>query len=202
MNIEEMQAVWSDMTRQLEKQKKLTNEIIMKMTVQQYKNRLNKIAYPEKIGAVVCYAIVLYILINIGRLNDTISLVSGIITMLILSILPILSLSALRKIQTINIVANNYKQTLTEYTKRKKWFQFVQQLGIGLGFLLMFVMLPATSKLINGKNLDFFEKWKTWIWLFPLMIIYFIIIARWVYSCYSRNIKAAEEALRELDENQ
>ena len=41
MELEEMQAAWSQMSQDLEKQKQLTDEIILKMTQQKYTSQWN-----------------------------------------------------------------------------------------------------------------------------------------------------------------
>jgi len=52
MEIEEIKALWSEMSDQLEQQKKLTNEIIMSMTQERYSNKFRTISKYETIHMV------------------------------------------------------------------------------------------------------------------------------------------------------
>ncbi len=201
MELEEMQAVWSQMSDQIEKQKKITDKMIMMMTQEQYRKKLNKIAYPEIIGAVICYSVAIIILFNLEKLDNWYTLLSGLISVVTLLILPILSLKWISKMRNINISGNSYKETLIEYTKGKKRFKKTMKLGYYLGFVLMFMIIPVSSKLINGK--DFFAETKS-IWpmviSIPLAIVFFFIFTRWVYKSYITSMNSAEVLIKELEE--
>ena len=69
MELEEIQATWAQMGRELEKQKRLTNEIIVQMTQQRYSGRFDRISTYETIGAALCFAVVVLILANFGKLD-------------------------------------------------------------------------------------------------------------------------------------
>lgn len=201
MELEEMQTVWSQMSDQIEKQKKLTDKMIIMMTQEQYRKKINKIAYPEMIGAIICYGVVILILINLNKLDNWYTLLSGIISIIILSVLPVLSLKSIYQMRKVNIAVNNYKETLLEYSKGKKRFQTVTKMGFYLGFILMFVIMPVTSKIFNNK--DLFSETKS-LWPFaiaiPVAIIFFIVFVRWVGRCYNNNINSAEALFKELDD--
>ena len=64
MNVEDLQAIWTEMSEELDKQKKLTHEIIMQMTQQRYKSQLQKISNYEGLGAVLCFIIGIGMLAN------------------------------------------------------------------------------------------------------------------------------------------
>ena len=137
MELEEMQTAWATMSQELEKQQKLTNELILKMTQQRYHNHWNKIATPEKIGGVICYATVIALIIYFNKL-DTIGLqISGGLCILILTILPIISLKTIRDLQHIDIGNNNYKETMEAFARSKKRFINFQKINIGISFLFM-----------------------------------------------------------------
>jgi len=70
MEIEEMKILWDDMTGALEKQKNLTDSIILKMTKTSYRNKINKILIPEVIGSAVCLAAALFILFFFSQLLE------------------------------------------------------------------------------------------------------------------------------------
>jgi NADH:ubiquinone oxidoreductase subunit 6 (subunit J) len=202
MELEEMQTVWSQMSDQIEKQKKLTDKMIIMMTQEQYRKKLNKIAYPEMIGAIICYSTVILILINLNKLDNWYTLLSGLISIVILLVLPVLSLKSINQMRKVNIAGNNYKETLIEYSKGKKRFQVAAKIGFYMGFILMFVILPVTTKILNNK--DLFSGTKS-IWpmaiAIPFAIVIFIAFSRWVGKCYTNNINSAELLFKELEDN-
>ncbi len=200
MELEEMQAVWTQMSDQIEKQKKLTDKMIIMMTQEKYRNKLNKIAYPETIGAVGCYAMAILILVNIGKLDNWYNLLSGLICLSVLIVLPIFSLGMINRIRNIDIGANNYKETLLEYAKQKKRFQKSMKWSYYLGFVLMFTILPVTTKIIRGK--DLFEGVNS-VWplaiAIPMAIIFFVVFSKWAMRCYNNNINSAENLIKDIE---
>ena len=103
MEIEELQATWTQMSEELEKQKKLTKEIILKMTHQDYKDRLNKIAIPEKISAVFTYVVAAILLFRFYELDTLPLRICGVITLAILIVLPYFSLKYLNGMRNLNV---------------------------------------------------------------------------------------------------
>ncbi|WP_394747280.1 hypothetical protein [Spongiimicrobium salis] len=199
MELEEMQAAWSQMSDQLETQKKLTNDIILKMTQQAYKNQWNKIAWPEKIGTFICYTALILLLVNFRRLDSFPLQVSGVLCALIMAFLPIASLRTIRAMQRIDISKNNYKQTLETYAKEKKRFVFFQKINIGISFVFMFLTIPVFSKLFNDK--DFFEIFNLkLLYSLPFGILFFFLFIAFVTRCYKGVIKRSDTILEELKE--
>ena len=195
MELEEMKTLWGEMSIEIEKQKKLTDSLIIKMTQTKYRNKINKILISETIGALVCLTGILFILINFQKLNNMYLLVCGIISALILFLLPIISIKAIRSIRSINISDNNYKQSLLEYSKGRIQFVFVQKLSFYLGSILMLVILPVMGQLIGG--MDFFTETKLWIW-YAIGFPFFYLFAKWVFKSYNKLTADAENILKEL----
>ena len=195
MELEEMKTLWGEMSIELGKQKKLTDSLIIKMTQADYRNKISKILIPEAIGALVCFAGILFVLINFQKLNTWYLLICGIISVLILLLLPLLSLKAVCKIRSLNILDNNYKQSLLEYSKGKIQFVFVQKLSFYLGSILMLVILPVMGQLIGG--MDFFTETRLWIW-YTIGFPFFYWFAKWVFKSYTKLTDDAENILKEL----
>ena len=74
MELEEMKARWTEMSATIEKQKQITDTLIIKMTQVNYRNRLSKILIPELAGTLVSFAYCIYIIINFHKLNNLIEL--------------------------------------------------------------------------------------------------------------------------------
>ncbi|MDB5142698.1 MAG: hypothetical protein JWQ66_1411 [Mucilaginibacter sp.] len=197
MELEEMKTLWGEMSIEIEKQKALTDSLIIKMTEVNYRNKLNKIMIPEAIGTIVCFAGAFFIAINFQKLSNWYLLVCGITSISILLLLPILSIKVVRRLRSSNILNNNYKQSLLEYSKGKIQFVFVQKLSFYLGAMLMLMILPVMGKLISG--VDFFKAANVWYW-YAIGFPFFYWFARWVAKNYTKTIADAENILKELQD--
>jgi len=197
MELEEMKNLWGEMSAEIEKQKKLTDSLIIKMTQVNYYNKVSKIFVPEAIGSAICFAMAGFILINIEGLNTWYLMVSGIVSALILIILPVSSIRSIYKIRSLNISANNYKQSLIAYSTGKKKFVAKQKMSFYLGAILMVLSLPVTSKLIAGK--DIFKAGSTWYWYIIIVFPFFYWFSKWVSRCYMNTLASVENILKELE---
>ncbi|MCK8520242.1 hypothetical protein M0D21_01615 [Aquimarina sp. D1M17] len=202
MELEEMQSIWSELSDQLEKQKKLTDKMIIMMTQEKYRKKINKVAYPETIGAIICYSAVAVILFNIQKLDTWYNLLAGVLCVLILIILPMVSLKFLYGIRNIDIANNSFKETLLNYAKRKKRFQKSMKWSYYLGFILMFAIMPVTAKIVNDKDI-FLGVNSTWtlVTAIPLAILFFIVFSKWTMKWYSKNVNSAESLIKDLEES-
>lgn len=199
MELEEIQATWTQMSEELDKQKRLTYKIIMKMTQDRYSNKFSKVSFYESLGAIICFAAAIYILMNFNKLEGWIEIICGIFTLTFLILMPILVLNSLKDVQQLNIGTKTYKETLLEYTVKKKRLLILQQIGIYASFILAFTMMPVASRIISNK--DFFAVSRGIPFFvgiaFALIVLFFY--ARWGYGCYKRITNSAEELLKEIE---
>ncbi|WP_462219749.1 hypothetical protein [Ferruginibacter sp.] len=198
MEIEEMQTLWNELSAKVKKQNTLTDQLILTMTQERYKNRFQKIKTYETIATFIAAALAIAVLLNMGKLNTWYLLGCGIFTAAHLLILPPLVLSSLNKIKNISIGNKNYKETIMAFAKAKQWLLFVQRLAIFLNFILMLAIIPVAVKLINNK--DIFETGSTiWLWIIPLIVLILFSFSAWGYKWYQHNANAAELLIKELD---
>ena len=199
MEIEEMKTLWSEVSHQLEQQKKLTNEIIMNMTQERYTNKFKTISTYETIGAIICYGIAINILANFGKLDTWYLKACGIFTIAFLLILPVLVLRALSRIKRLNITNKNYKETLVSYTKAKTRLLKLQQFGIAGSFVLMFAVAAVFSKLWSNKDFFMIER-NAWSYVvIGVASLFVALVSRWGYGHYKRITNSAESLLKELE---
>jgi len=199
MELEELQTAWAQMSNELEHQKKLTNEIILNMTKEKFRNKFKTVTAYETIGAFVCFCIAMLVLVKFGELNTWYLQLCGVLSLSYLIILPILVLRALKRIKTINISNNSFRENLRHYIKAKNRLLRVQQIGIGLGFLAMFFFIPVFSKIISDKNI--FQVGLKTEQVVSLSITFFItvIFCLWAYKGYVKLTRSAQELLKDLE---
>ena len=191
-----MKTLWEEMSIKLEKQKKMTDTLIIQMTRQNYRNKIRKILVPETIGALGCIAQIVFILINFRELDTWYLSACGIIAAVVLFLLPLLSLQSIRALRSVNISQKDFQQSLLDYSKRKKQFVWIQKINFYLGGILLVVILPVMGQLIGGK--DIFKVTRLW-WVYAVTFIFFYVFARWVYKCYITTAEDAEVILKELE---
>jgi hypothetical protein len=196
MELEEMKTLWGTMSEEIKKQKKLTDQLIIKMIHMNYKNKLQKIVIPETIGSLICLAGAGYIVGNFTLLDSPALLVCGLGSVLMLIVMPLLSLRAIWNFRSVDLSGNNYKQTMVDYAKAKTGFVFVQKLSYCLGALLLVFFLPVLVRLMGGK--DPFSESKLWI-SYAVVFLFFAAFSRWVFRCYVKTANDAENILKELE---
>ncbi|ASV32213.1 hypothetical protein [Maribacter cobaltidurans] len=200
MELEELQATWSKMSQELEKQKKLTNEIIMKMTQDRYQKKFSKLRNFETIGAIIGYFLVGLILFNFGKLDTWYLRLSGVVTIVFFTLLPTIVLRTLARIQNLSLIKGTYRDILAKYTREKNRLLRLQQVGIGLSLILMPIIFLGTAKIIAGKNVFLIEiETKVWIGL-SVVALLSILVSLWGYRSYKRVTNSAELLLKDLED--
>ena len=197
MEIEEMKSLWDEMSVEIEKQKRITDSLIIRMTKVNYRNKVSKILLPEAAGGLVCIAGLIFLLVNINQLNDWYLLSCGIISALLLFLLPLLSIKAIYKIHRLNISHSNYKQTLLEYSRSKMQFLFIQKVNFYGTLILMLTVLPVVVKVIDG--VDMFKEMDLWLW-YAVGFPFFYYFSQWVFKNYIKTTSDAVNILKELGE--
>tara|TARA_R110002050_G_scaffold16019_2_gene49160 strand:+ start:259029 stop:259628 length:600 start_codon:yes stop_codon:yes gene_type:complete len=199
MELQEMQETWREMSLELEKQKKLTATIIIKMTQEKYKNKFRTITVFETIGTVICFIAALFILLNFTKLNTWYLVACGLITLGYLTILPILVLRSLYRIKNLNLISKNYKETLYSYTKEKKQLLLLQKLGVFGSFLVLFSSLPVFSKISSNKDFFKMDLGLSFYIILIGVLIFLYFFTRWGYKSYMEITNSAELILNELE---
>lgn len=199
MDLEEIKAVWSEMSDQLDKQKKLTNEIILNMTQERYSNKFQKITIIESFGAFICFITALYLMLNFGKLDTWYLLLCGIITLGFMLVLPVLVLRSLSKIKNLNITEGTYKDTIVKYARVKKNLLMQQQFGMYGGVVVFFTSLAVFAKMFKDEDI-FMHQQEVGVYIFTVVVLILLVFfTRWGYNCYKSITSSAENILKELE---
>ena len=196
MELDEMKGLWESMSQELDKQRLLTDKMVVEMTHQKYKNKLRGISLPETVGTVVCFAMALYALVNFNRLDTWYLALCGIASISFCLILPFLSMRSIFRMKKIDISGNSYRESLELYAKEKKNFIKVQKAAYYLGFIYALAILPVAGKLLRDKDLILDSK--LWVWYIPFALIFHLFFSKWVWKHYSSVTRNARNLLDEL----
>ena len=194
MELQEMKTLWDEMSQQVERQQKLTNKLIMEMTQERVRSKINTIGKYEGIGTLVCIPVALLILFNIQKMDSGLLLACAIFCITTLIIIPMISLRLIGQMKQSAISDKNYKQSIIEFAKSRKRFLLLQKLGGIWGIILMLAISPVFNR-ISGD--DAFE-YSPFFWIGA--VVFVLIFSRWGYKKYEDMTGRAEELLRSLDE--
>ncbi|EDM36236.1 hypothetical protein PBAL39_20174 [Pedobacter sp. BAL39] len=197
MEFKELENQWKEMSGKIDNQKKLADSKIIKMTEINYTNKINKMKFPEITGAVVCCVALFFIVSGMHKLEPWYLMMCGIVSAIMLILMPVISIRAVFKIQSFDVSTNNYKQTLSAYNKNKMHFINVQKLSMCLGALLFVTILPVIGKLMSGK--DLFKS--TFIWyIYSVGFPFLYYFDHWVFKKYNSALSKAEDIIRKLED--
>ena len=197
MEFQEMQSLWKNMNQKVDQQKILTDKLIIDMTQERYANKLRSISIPESISTLICLAVIIYLISNFGLLDVWYLQLSGAITIISCLILPILSLKSIKKMKTINISKNTYRESLTKHAKEKIKFMLIQKISFYVSFLVLILSVIVFGKIM--KDIDVFTMTEKLNWLVPSGIGVLYIFTKWVLKKYKKATTSANNILKELE---
>ena len=197
MEIEEMKTLWENMSQELDRQKLLTDKMVLEMTQKKYKDTLRSISLPETAGAIICFAMALFIIFNFGKLDTWYLILCGLVSIGFCVILPILSMQSIIRMKKIDVSGNSYKESLKQYAHEKRQFIKVQKTAYYFGFVFALTVLPVFGKIMKDK--DFLLDSKLWIWYIPMAVIFHFLFSKWVYRHYTSITKGAQKLLDDLN---
>lgn len=198
MELEKMKAVWAEMSEQLDKQEKMTNEIIIKMAHEKSTSRLNRIMWMESIGMVLAVFFLLYLLFNFQKLNNWLNITGGIGSALILLLSIVMGGLIVQKANRIDVINNSYTQALDHFMQLKKMLRFYKKISIVINVIFPFFLLPVVFTLVLDKDLltDFSAFGRSLLICFLLAPIVLYLIIKW----YAKNVSQVKDAFEDLED--
>lgn len=197
MELEEMKTLWGNMSQELDRQKLLTDQLVVEMTQKKFKDTLSGISLPETVGTFICFAMAIFGIVNFAKLDTWYLILCGIISIGFCIILPLFSMNSILRMKKIDLSKLSYKDSLKQYATEKNRFVKIQKVSYYLGFIFSLAVLPVAGKLMKDK--DLLLESKLWIWYVPLAIGFHFLFSKWVYKYYSKVTKGAQNLLNDLN---
>lgn len=198
MELEEMKSIWEDMSQKVDQQKVLTNQLILDMTKERYENNIRRISVPETLSALICFAVVFYLISNFNLLDIWYLKLTGALTIVACVLLPILSLKSVNKMKAIDVSKSTYKESLVYYAKAKVSFMKLQKISFYTSFIVLILAVISFGKIMKGINV--FTMTEKLNWLVPSGIGVLFIFSEWVLKKYKKTTDSANKILKELEE--
>lgn len=197
MELEEMKSLWADLSLQVEKQDKIQKKLLLQITKQKFRNKMNNIRIPELLGSLVCVGYAMYFLGRFGDFELWYNQVFALITIFIMIALPTASLSAIKGMRNLHIDTETPATILDKFTKSKVRFWKVQRYGMIFGAILLITIIPPLTEL-NG-SIEKIQNPLFWMIYIPAGLVFMYFLTRFVYKKYRRTIAASEKMIRDID---
>ena len=196
MELDDLKNTWDNISKLTEKQPHLTPKIIDQMIQKKYNSKINKIAYPEITGMIICLIGTVFIGVNFYKLNTFFLQTVGIVSSLLLVTVSAISLLSIRKLTITGDVNQPYAETLKIFASRKLEFYKLQKINITLSYLLLVTIIILLAKLFNGRDIT--DSKYFWMFSFTFGYIFLVFYSKLVSKSYKKTVTQAEELLQEL----
>ncbi|MDX5338794.1 MAG: hypothetical protein LPK25_07195 [Cyclobacteriaceae bacterium] len=196
MELEEMKSLWADLSQKVEQQEKIKKEQLMKMTKKNYMNKLGGIYLPEILGAVICFAYAGFFVFQIGNLEFPGNQALAIFNTVLMVLLPVLSLTGLYRLGTLDMSSGKPAEILEKFTKSRMYFWKVQRVAMLLSGLFAISILPPLAELLGKINL--LSSRQFWMVYVPVGIILVYIFSWVTMKKYRKALANSEQVLRDL----
>jgi hypothetical protein len=197
MELDILKSDWEATTNQGIKANILTSKTIDQMTLKKYNSKIKKIKYPEFIGGIVCFIGLIFIGFNFNKLDTLFFQAIGILSILLLIILPLLSFLSLTQFSPAGNLDKPYIETIKQFANQKLRFQKFQKANAFLSYLLLVDILILLPKFFSGKDITFSKSF--WTFAFSFGYIFLLFFSKWVKKYYSNSLMQAEELLKETE---
>jgi hypothetical protein len=198
MELDELKTLWDEASNPSEKQPFITDKTIKKMTESGYKSKLQKVVFHETLGTVFAFGAVAYMIVNFNKLATPFFQGIGVITIIMLIVLPIISLVLLRQLNSAGDVNQPFAETLKQFATQKLRFIRFQQASVVAASMLMVFVILLMPKFTGGPGLN--ENKYFWAITIPIGYILLSFFSRWVLKYYGKALQQAEDLLRELED--
>ncbi|MFT5823444.1 MAG: hypothetical protein ACI8ZM_004705 [Crocinitomix sp.] len=199
MELTEMQRMWTEMSKSMEEQKKITEQLVIDMSKLKYKRKFDKAIFVETIGGFICLVSGIYIIINFEKFDNWHLVLCGLLAVFVSLALPFYVIQSLINMRKVSIVAGNFKEALIDFGKAKNRLNSVRKFSVFLCIILAFVILPVCGKLLSDKDVFAPDQIDKLYFTIPFMLVLLGVFMVYGFLYYKRLTKRAEDVLLELD---
>lgn len=198
MELEEMKSLWEELSHKVEQQEKIQKKVLMQLTQNNYRKRLNAIRIPQMLGSIICLAYAAYFILNFSKLTVLINQIFAAFDILFLVTLPIASLLAIRNLNKLDIIQAPTALVMEKFLKRKIQFLNVQKFGLIFSGIFLISALPPLAEMA-GKT-DIIQQTYFWLTYVPAGLLFIFFFGRWGIKKYQKVIKDSEEMIQGLED--
>lgn len=198
MELEQMKAIWSDMSTRLDRQQEVTDQLILKMAHEKSSSRLGRIIIAESLGIVFTAILLILLVSRFDQLDNWLTITGGIVTMLIFLLSIAMGGRIIQQARKINLVTQTYQQNLANFTALKKTLGFYKRLSIIINIVMPFFLLPVVFQLLLDK--DLLQDFASYGWALLLTGLITPVALYLIIRYYRRNMAQVSKAIRETED--
>ena len=199
MDLDEMKLAWSDMTVQMEQQKKLTDDIILKMTQEKSTSRLGRIIALESFGLLVTFIALVYVILNFDKLGDWLEITGGFGTIAIMVLGIGFGINIILKAKRIDLAKHDLTTTINYFKRFKATLGLYKRLSIAINIIAPLFVFPLAFALFSDKNI--LENPAIAGKGIIAAIIITPVVLWLIIKFYKKNIGAVNSAFKNLKDN-
>ena len=199
MDLNEMKLAWSEMSVQLEQQKRLTNDIILKMTQEKSTSRLKRIVLMEGFGVTMTILVLFIILKNFNRLENWVEVAGGIGTVFILAFAIGFGIKLIRQALGINLFKYSFKETLNRFKAFRKTLGFYKRISIIINAISPLFMFPVAFGLFT--EIDLVEDPTAGLYGLIGAAVFVPLILVLIIRFYKNNISTVKKAFDDFEDH-
>lgn len=200
MELEEIKSVWKEMSQDIERQKNLTNDLIIEMAHRKSSSRIKTIMYAESVGALVSVFGAVYLIINFGSFDYSGSIFAALGLILVLILSCVLGVRIVMQARDINISTLSYLQVLNNFNKLKATLRVYKRLSQVLYVLMPFLILPVFTDLVFDKNI--FDDTSEFIETLVICVIVLPVVWWIVLKFYKSNLRQVSKAIKDYSKTE
>ena len=199
-----MKNTWTQMSLEIETQKKLTNKLILKMAHQKSSRSISNLKHFEILAGLVMGA-----LLVVGTGYHLIAGAFQSIPLIICTILSLglfifsigLSLIFILRMSKINLLENTIEESQQHYMAFKETFKFHKIFGVYSTIPTMLFFIPVVLKMFNDVDifLDFSDGKSELVAILIASGLLAIPVLFIIFRFYKRNMKATTEAHNDIE---
>ncbi len=197
MELDEMKTLWADVSLRVEKQDKIQKELLIEITKQKFRKKLNTVRISEILGSLVCIGYAMYLLSHFSEFELWYNQIFALISIFIMIALPTASLTAIKGMRNVRIDSETPSTILNTFIKNKIRFEKVHRYGMIAGGVVMITILPPLAELRG--SLAKISSPMFWVIYIPVCLVLMIFLSRWVLKKYKGVIDSSEKMLKELE---
>ena len=144
----------------------------------------------------VCIVAAIYFGLHFDQLDTNLLKGMGILTFVLLALLPVISLISLLQFNNIDDLNKTYCETLKDFVTQKIRFYKLHKKDNTLSYLLL-VTIILLSKLF-GEN-DISKSKFFWIFSISVGYIFLLFYSKWVTKPYENTVKQVEDLLNKSE---
>ncbi len=196
MELDDLKNSWQDAGKQAEKQQQLIHEMTEQVTRARYRSVMNKIAYPEIAGILICIAGAFFVGIQFNRLNTLFLQGIAVVAIIVLITVSVVSLLSIRQFYTSQDMNLPYADALKAFALKKIRFHQFQRLNLVLSHLLMVTVIILITGFFSKRAIAGSKYFLTFA--FSAGYLFLLFYSKGVYKYYNHSLRKAEDFLKEL----